>query len=133
MELKGVFLMKHKDSVINHKQRDLILIFVISLFYLVLFLASRNPIEVYVPETEVQVPIVNLNVPENEDLKTMKSAFENIIMVQRDQEEEIRELRALILEITYNQRDFCEGILEKIHVTGSWLPGEHCLEIVEGK
>lgn len=128
--------MKHKDCEINHKQRDLTIIFIISLFFflfVIAILSNRNPIEVYIPETEVQVPIVNLNIPENEDLKTMKSAFENIIMVQRDQEEEIRELRALILEITYNQRDFCEGILEKIHVAGSWLPGEHCLEIVEGK
>tara|TARA_R110002020_G_scaffold15995_1_gene56773 strand:- start:2310 stop:2696 length:387 start_codon:yes stop_codon:yes gene_type:complete len=128
--------MKHRDCEINHKQRDLILIFVISLFFflfVISILSNKNPIEVYVPETEVQVPIVNLNIPENEDLKTMKSAFDNIIMVQRDQEEEIRELRALILEIKYNQRDFCEGILEKIYTQGSWLPGEHCLEIVEGK
>jgi hypothetical protein len=128
--------MKHRDCEKNHKQRDLTIIFVISLFFflfVISILSNKNPIEVYVPETEVQVPIVNLNIPENEDLKTMKSAFDNIIMVQRDQEEEIRELRALILEIKYNQRDFCEGILEKIHVAGSWLPGEHCLEIVEGK
>ena len=108
-----VGVMKSKDCEINHKQRDLTIIFIISLFFflfVIAILSNRNPIEVYIPETEVQVPIVNLNIPENEDLKTMKSAFENIIMVQRDQEEEIRELRALILEITYNQRDFCEGI-----------------------
>jgi hypothetical protein len=115
------------------KSKEFILIFVISLFYLVLFLASRNPIEVYVPETEIEAPIVNLNVPENEDLKTIKLMYENIIIVQRDQEEEIRELRALILDIKYSQRAFCEGILEKIYTQGSWLPGEHCLEIVEGK
>ena len=128
--------MKHKDCEKNHKQRDLTIIFIISLFFflfVIAILSNRNPIEVYVPETEIPVPIVNLNIPENEDLKTLKLMYENMVMVQRDQEEEIRELRVMILEITYNQRDFCEGILEKIHVAGSWLPGEHCLEIVEGK
>jgi hypothetical protein len=115
------------------KSKEFILIFVISLFYLVLFLASRNPIEVNVPKTEIEAPIVHVQVPASEDVEMMKLMYENIILLQRNQEEEIRELRALILDTKYSQRSFCEAILEKVYTQGSWLPGEYCLEIVEGK